>query len=239
MKNWQKTSAVQVLHPCSECTTFLHIALVRLPRQRTSLLQNAPEGYFRIRTLVFHDWNQKSVAILPTWSMKWSVFPHENFCSPAFRPCLPSLQSRYGSDSDTPSVQLIEPLHGHPLGRKSTNPRYDSSHPSPITTILFPLRRVTGVFAGEVPGCLPLMCVMICLWVPPQQDLCSNSFRSSHSLNTVLYKHNRNQSLAKKQIKWPMYISSNTLDDPFLVGGEINCTLQERMFLVHLGYCVI
>lgn len=124
-------------------------------------------------------------------------------------------------------------------GRKSTNPRYDSSHPSPITTILFPLRRVTGVFAGEVPGCLPLMCVMICLWVPPQQDLCSNSFRRSHSLNTVLYKHNRNQSLAKKQIKWPMYIFSNTLDDPFLVGGEINCTLQERMFLVHLGYCVI
>ena len=86
-------------------------------------------------------------------------------------------------------------------GRKSTNPRYDSSHPSPITTILFPLRRVTGVFAGEVPGCLPLMCVMICLWVPPQQDLCSNSFRSSHSLNTVLYRHNRNQSLAKKQNK--------------------------------------
>ena len=119
--------------------------------------------------------------------------------SPAFRPCLPSLQSRYGSDSDTPSVQLIEPLHGHPLG--VADPRYDSSHPSPITTILFPLRRVTGVFAGEVPGCLPLMCVMICLWVPPQQDLCSNSFRSSHSLNTVLYKHNRNQSLAKKANK--------------------------------------
>lgn len=28
----------------------------------------APEGYFRIRNLIFHDWNQKSVAILPTKS---------------------------------------------------------------------------------------------------------------------------------------------------------------------------